>query len=308
MLRDHIEQHLPGNYPRLAQIREYIEALCKQFVDSGRADPKFLKEIGSGSKQKFWACVSEAIVADRLSGCTFGSRERLGEGPDFLVLNGDRKIWIEVVCPQPTGLPADWSNSQQDTWVSLPHEQILLRWTSAIRAKAEALLGSEDGTKAGYLKSGLVHRDDAYVIAVNGCMLRRGDGDLPSLFGISRFPFAAEAVFPFGPVEVRLDRNSFEVLGQGHQVRPTIQKPNRSKVPTYTFLDKRFAPISAIWALDANGGAVIGNCDPMIVVHNPLATNPVPVGFLPAEADYVAVERGDHFELSAIRDGSEVDS
>ena len=68
-----------------------------------------------------------------------------------------------------------------------------------------------------------------------------------------------------------------------------------------TFLDPRFAPISAIWAVDLNGASVIGNSEPMVVIHNPFALNPIPVGFLPVDSEYVATPSGeDDFLLEKI--------
>ena len=216
------------------------------FVESGLADPKFVSELVSGEEHKFWSCLSEALIAQRLSDKKFlarSSRERFpeffersvaytknrclrlgtcthalvafaprdiydqvagirnlvvpsrardkicsstdsievfsdpawnfglarpkpGVGPDFLVMNGERKIWIEVVCPEPVQLPDKWLNFQPNTVVSFPHEEILLRWTSAIKVKAEQLIGNENRPR-GYLASGIVAKEDAYVIAVN---------------------------------------------------------------------------------------------------------------------------------------------
>lgn len=61
-----IEQQLPGQHLRTNAIREYLANARIQFVQRGLADPKFASELTSGSNQKFWACISEALVADRL--------------------------------------------------------------------------------------------------------------------------------------------------------------------------------------------------------------------------------------------------
>lgn len=296
MIRAHIEKRFSGEHPRRIAVREYLASACERFVNRGLADPKFASELASGPEQKFWACVSEALIADRLRDKQFGARNTPGEGPDFLVMDGARRIWIEVMCPEPINLPAGWLNPPSGVVIDFPHEQILLRWTSAIKAKAEALIGSSDGKQAGYIKSGLVASDDAYVIAVNGCLLR--GGRFPTLFGISQFPFAAEAVFPIGPYQLRIDRETLEVVDRGHQHRPYVLNKNGARVPAYTFLDPRFNRISAIWAVDLDGGSAIGNSEPMVVVHNPNATSRVPLGFLPADDEYVAVAEGDEFALS----------
>ncbi len=305
MISAYIAKQIPGDHPRTAAVRQYLAAACAEFVKLGLADPKFISELGADSRQKFWACISEALVADRLRDKAFGPRKVRGKGPDFLVMAGTRRVWIEVVCPEPINVSSDWLSPQSSQAVSFPHKEILLRWTSAIKAKAEALVGSSDGERIGYLKSGLVAPDDAYVIAVNGCQLR--SGPFPSLFGISQFPFAAEAVFAIGPYQLAIDRESREVVDRGHQHQPFVLNKNRAEVPTFTFLDPWFNPISAIWALDMNGGSAIGNSEPSAVVHNPNAINPVPVGFLPTDHEYVATAEGSDFVLSKLPPSGAID-
>lgn len=293
-----LEKRFPGDHPRAVAMRRHIANMCAEFVESGLADPKFVSELMSESDQKFWACVSEALVANRLRDKQFGKRKAVGAGPDFLVMDGDRKIWIEVICPEPTGLPTEWLDPKINEAVSFPHEEILLRWTSAIKAKSERLVGSEDGTRKGYIASGVVDPADSYVIAVNGCQLR--SGPFPALLGISQFPFAAEAVFPVGPYQLQISRDTPKVVDRGHQHRPFVLNKNRAEVPALAFLDPRFNSVSAVWALDLNGSSAIGNSEPSAIIHNPNALNPVPVGFLPADDEYVATPFGSDLVLSKV--------
>lgn len=298
MILSQLKKHFPGDHSRTIILRDHIGKALVDFVDSGLADSKFVSELISNSDQKFWACVSEALIATRLRHKQFGVRKTLGAGPDFLLMNGSCRIWVEVICPEPTNVPLDWLTPKAGEAVNFPHEAILLRWTSAIKAKAEMLVGSEDGTRMGYLRSGVVGPEDAYVIAVTGCQLR--SGPFPALFGISQFPFAAEAVFPVGPYQLRLDRNTLRVVDRGHQHRPFVLNQNRAQVPAFVFLDPRFNAVSAIWALDINGGSAIGNSEPSAVIHNPNALNPVPIGFLPADYEYAANLMGDELVLSKV--------
>lgn len=298
MISSILTRRFPGDNPRTIAVREYIAESCSRFIKSGLADPKFQSELAHESDQKFWSCVSEALVAGRLCDKKFGQRKTVGEGPDFLVLDGDRKVWIEVICPEPKNVPNDWLNPKSGEAISFPHEEILLRWTSAIKAKVEILIGREGETSSGYIASGVVAPKDAYVIAVNGCRLR--SGPFPALMGISQFPFAAEAVFPIGPYQVKIHKETLETVGGAHQHRPYILNKNRAQVPALTFLDSRFNPISAIWALDLNGESIIGNSEPSAVIHNPNALNPVPVGFLSADHEYVAIRDRDNFVLSRL--------
>lgn len=285
MIETHINKKFPLNNPQSIAYRQELNRVCNEFLDSGLADSKFVKELTSGQDSKFWACISEALLADRLRDKVIPERSSIGEGPDFLVMDDNRKVWIEVICPEPCEIPSDWLNHEEGV-IEFPHNDILLRWTAAIKEKAEKLIGNADGTIKGYIQTGVVAANDAYVIAVNGCQLR--SGPFSALLGISQFPFAAEAVFAFGPLQLKINKETLKVIERGHQHRPNIINKNEAEVPTYTFLDPRFNPISAIWAVDINGGSVIGNGEPMSVIHNPNALNPVSKGFLPADSEYIA--------------------
>lgn len=295
-----IAAHIRQRYPKPGQQELYaamLAATCQAFADSGLADPKFAGELVSGSDTKFWSCVSEALLAERLREKTFPTRTP-GHGPDLLVLSGNRKVWVESICPEPAGVPDAWLNIQPNTVGDFPHQAILLRWTSAVKEKAEKLLGSFDGQTPGYLAKGVVAPSDAYVIAVNGCRLRHGP--FSALLGISQFPFAAEAVLPIGPYQLQINRETAKVVERGHQVRFHVEKPNKALVPTSMFLDPKFAAVSAIWAVELDGTSAVGNHEPSAVVHNPLATSPVPIGFLNADDEYVAVKDGDEYIFSKV--------
>ncbi len=285
-----LEQKYPGDKLR-AIFRSEVLRVCSAFQASGMADPKFESELTSGSDPKFWSSLSEALIYEKLKNYQFLPRTNIGVGPDFLVSEGGRRIWIEVVCPEPTGLPEDWLEIKLGRVGTTPHNEILLRWTSAYKEKAEKLLGSSNGRTKGYLCSGIVACNDVYVIAINGCQLRHGP--FSQLHGISQFPYAAEAVLPIGPYQVRIDRGTLEAVGSGHQERPFIPKPNGASVSTHAFLDPNHRMISAVWAVDFNCCGAIRNHEPSAIVHNPCAINPLTPGFLPADEEFHAISTGD---------------
>lgn len=265
------------------------ETICKKYIELGLADPNFDENLCCGDNARFWQRLSEALLAHELLEVGLDLRPS-HDGPDMLIKHEGRNIWIEVICPEPTGVPADWLNHTVNSVVAFPHEAILLRWTAAIKQKAEQLLGNPTKNCAGYLEKGVVMSSDAYVIAVNGRRLRNF---FPSLSGISQFPFAVEAVFAVGPYAIKIDRNTRERADAGHQHRPIVLKPNGSPVPAYTFLGPAFRPISAIWATDVDERWILGNTKPMAVIHNPNAVNPIPQAFLPANWEYAASECGE---------------
>lgn len=292
LIESSVNDILPGDFAHQVSLRRRWVEVLTAFSTSPHADPKFLNELGCRDPQKFWACLSEALVYERLNGKRFADR-KAGKGPDFLLEDGLRRTWVELTCPEPTGVPAEWLEPLPGRGHSFPHREILLRWTAAIKAKVDRLLG-QDGN-GGYLSEGIVQPDEAYVIAVNGCRMR--SGPFSQLEGISQYPLAAEAVFPIGPYQVRLNRESLEVVDRGHQYRPCITKPTGALIPAVAFLEPQYAHVSAIWAVDFDGSRVVGNREPAVVVHNPLAVNPIPIGFLPADAEYVATPEGDEYIL-----------
>lgn len=273
--------------------RNAIIGSCNDFVESGLADTTYIAELTSGDDGKFWSRVSEALISSHLkyAGMTLDNSPR-DEGPDFLLMDGDRKIWIEVISPTPSGVPDGWikSTSQKLEVFTLPHESILLRWTSAIKEKAEKLIGKSDGSYEGYISKGIVAPEDAYVIAINGCQLHRPG--FIGMEGISQFPYAVEAVFPVGPFQVFISPDTMKQVGADYQYRPEIININGSPVPADTFLDPKFEQVSAIWAVDIDGSSVMGNRECLAVVHNPNAMNPIPTHLLPAYDEYVATPNG----------------
>jgi hypothetical protein len=137
MILDHIEKFVSGEHLHSVVVRRHLTETTQRFIDSGLADPKFITELASASEQTFWACMSEVLVADVLQGISFAERKKIGNGPDFLLRNGDQKIWIEVICPSPSGIRVDWLQKQMGTVINFPHKEVLLRWTSAVKEKAE---------------------------------------------------------------------------------------------------------------------------------------------------------------------------
>lgn len=267
-------------------MRELGPKLCRDFLIKGLGDINSESRLCSQDNNSFWQQFSEVVLADQMEKVSL-SLSRQSAGPDFLIEHQQKRIWVEVICPTPVGVPMDWLNPPNCQAYSLPHEALLLRWTSAIKEKAEKLIGKPGIPQSGYLHKGYVGEDDAYVIAINARLLRAG---WPQIEGISQWPFAVEATFSVGPYALTLDKNSLDVVDRGHQHRPIIPKPNGATVPADTFHDPRFAPISAVWATDFDECLVIGKPQPMVVVHNPAARNPLERNILPAFNEYVALK------------------
>lgn len=293
-----LAESFKARYPHESEkgrlIRQRVEEVCNDFINAGYGDINTAQRLCSTDDGRYWQQLSEVLIATQLLR-TGISIEHPRAGPDFLFEYNGRRIWIEVICPEPRGIPSDWTNHIPGTPISLPHEEILLRWTAAIKERAERLLGKSG--VSGYLGKGIVAPEDVYVIAVNGRLLRGFGGVFPELTGISQFPFAVEATFAVGPLQVLIDRNSMKATESGHQHRPLIAKPKGNAVPADTFLSPRYAPIGAVWAVDLDELTLLDEKRPMAVIHNPHATVPLPRNLLPAGDEYVARDYGSHYQL-----------
>lgn len=292
-----LEAALASRYSHLP-MRDLVHSVCKHFLDSGLGDDNAEQRLCSNIDTIYWQQLSEVLLAHQLLAKNITPIHRKA-GPDFLIRNGEQNVWIEVICPEARGLSPSWLRPISGQAGDFPHEALLLRWTAAIKEKSEKLLGGD--SCRGYLSEGIVGGSDAYVIAINGRLLRGFNGVFPELNGISQFPFAVEAAFCVGPIEVRLDRETLAIVAQGYKHRQFVRKPSGANVPTDTFFDPRFASVSAIWAMDIDESILLGQHGEQAVVHNPSAANRVPAGLLPAHSDYVATEYTEYYRIDRLK-------
>jgi hypothetical protein len=163
-LREAIESRYPHANERIFALRESVIAACQRYIDAGLGDRNAERRLCSLDDWTYWQQLAEVLVAHQLqlAGLRFFHP---AEGPDFCVEHEGRRIWIEVITPTPANIPEAWLAPPGGGVRDFPHEAILLRWTAAIKEKAEKLLGNDRGLR-GYLAAGVVAADDAYVIAI----------------------------------------------------------------------------------------------------------------------------------------------
>jgi type I restriction enzyme S subunit len=288
-----LDTQLESRYGHNPTALDYMQRMIFKHIDELKlGDKKLIKDLCGNDDHKYWESLSEILLAHSLLS-TEATLTRKKKGPDFLFQKNNINIWIEVTCPRPMGLPPEWTNIElrpNNIAYSSPLDQILLRWTNSIDAKSKKLVE--------YLEKKIVLPTAAYVIAINGRRLR---DRIPELIGVSGYPYAAEAVFPIGPRFVSIDRHTHNISDSGHIHRTEVKKPGSSAVPTEFFLSKDSEYVSAIWATDICEVTVTENITPqMAVIHNPFAKNPIPLGLLPAQKEYIAINQGDSFLIETI--------
>lgn len=154
MLEKFLLARYPSSSSERVKVREFVQQLCRRHVKLGLGDQNFESNPCSDSEHQYWQFLSEALPALELLNAGLDVRPSR-DGPDFLVMHEERKIWVEVICPEPNGVPENWFTQESNRRVTFPHEAILLRWTAAIKEKAEKLLGNPEKNVLGYLKKGV---------------------------------------------------------------------------------------------------------------------------------------------------------
>jgi hypothetical protein len=289
-----ISEFLQQRFPDPEFSDHYVE-LLREYLESGLAPPNLTAEIKVGDRG-LYAHIWEAMLYRHLRSLRFefrqGNVRRAGQrGPDFGIVHEGQTIWIEAIVASPEGIPADYLRPPapgEFKTGSFPHEQILLRWTSALRDKRVKLQG--------YVEDAVIAGTEGTVIAINGCRTTGGYQDN----GITQMPFAVEAVFPVGPLAVRVDRSDGRVVGDAyHTARYMIEKPNGASVPTDSFLNPEYANVSAVLGC---GRSHMRYGLPLAVIHNPLATIPLLPGILGVDKEYVVDDEGEAYSLRRLNE------
>lgn len=294
-LSDALRARYSGALPGDETVRQRVLEICQWYIDAGLGDADANLRLASADDATYWQQLSEVLIANELVQAGLAP-SRKPSGPDFLIEHGGRRVWIEVVCPEPKGIPTDWLTRTEGV-VSLPHEQIILRWTAAIKEKFEKLTGKPGRPETGYLAKGIVAPDDGYIIAVNGRLLR---DRFPQISGISQFPFAVEVTLAVGPFSIHIDRDTLKTTWSGLQHRPLVQKPNGAMVPADTFFDPGYVPVSGVWATDFDENVLFGASKPSILAHNHAASNPLPALILPVQSEYRATVGTEEYSIDRV--------
>jgi hypothetical protein len=259
------------NHPRTAEIRLFIERLWAQYQPY--ADRDFLKRSQIEFDARFW----EMYLACTLLECRVPiiarqNRRFISRGPDLQM--APPYGWVEAVAVS-AGVGEDAVNDGVCGKArSVPDDQIILRLLQGISAKLIAY--------DRYVRNTVVSTSDSYIIAVN-------PSAVPSAHSERDIPRIVRGLFPIGFEQFLIESSSLRVLESSHEYRGHITKSKGGEVPTTLFQDERSSGLSAVVysvATPWNGPFKLGS--DFVVVHNPLARNPWPLGTLKVGLEYWA--------------------
>jgi hypothetical protein len=261
---------IESSRPEPQRARELIESLwwkTAPYVEEGTPN-----RLRFEFHATFWEMYVTAVLLDqRLPvAANRDRRHRRGKGPDIQI--GSVEAWFEAISATPgDGADAVPGYSFEDC-APVPDEAFKLRLTAAIREK---FLKHKN-----YLSKGFVNPFEPFVIAVNG-------GAVPHVHQETFPPRIVGALFPFGHETVRIDLRTKAVVDSRFAYQGAVTKKNGVPVPTTFFEQEESRGISAV----VYSTAEAFNCynipgSELMLIHNPLATSPLPKGYLRIGREY----------------------
>jgi hypothetical protein len=236
-------------------IKNYLDTLLKTYWPFCQNAKKFINEI----KIDLIGCWWEMFLANLMIEKGFVLEKTPPKGPDIKVrLNDGKVLWIEAIAISDGEKPANLIPDELDGFF-IDEEPFLLRLTSGIHDKKIKMLG--------YLKDGIVKKEDFFIIAVNTGKFSFFDLDL-------HYPAIAKIVFKIGALALEYKVKDGKADGEPigfHQVRPTINKKN-TPISANLFLSPEYSGVSAL-IYSKNNFWNMPTSDNVITVYNPTALN-----------------------------------
>jgi len=225
----------------LPRIKEkkWMEKLWEKYEPY--ADSSFSEEFKYHFAQRSWELYLGATLLNR--GFTLGQHNN--NGPDFDIQDGKgrRLAWVEAITKEKGNGSKKVPDMIENASVDFPEEKIVLRISYALDDKFKKYCG--------YLTKNIVKDNEPYIIAVNRSRLDYFDPELPLIL-------------------------------KAH-CRPSIGNQNDKDGSILFFKDANHAGVSAV--IYCKDGILDSPQLPkemgknFIVVHNPLAKNPLPSRF-----------------------------
>jgi hypothetical protein len=244
--------------------RRFVESLWQMYQPYAGSD--FRERFATQMQQHFWEMYLTCALLRQGKQVLLQPNPKKGRrGPDVKVQESDQIIWLEATAvTHGTGANAvpryECGPGKPIVAYDVPDEEMVLRYTSALKTKFEKYEGY----------------DDTILAASDMCMIAISAGELDHRYTEMLYPRILHALFPIGNYAVTINTTTMETTQERHQYRDRIRK-----IPTTFFATDAHAKISAVlfsYSDICNPPVVLGN--DFVVVHNPFAINPLPRGWL----------------------------
>jgi|GEM_PF-458540 len=306
-IRAHLEERYPDNEYRFNRAcKDFALRLWETFQHHDLRDNDFVEQFTSENIETHIQRYSEMLFAWHFINLGYVPTSQR-KGPDLCIEHNGQRIWIEIITPSlkpPSGdspeaqrmakLVQDYqapppTKPENFRAIDVPCVPVLLRWTAALREKRNKWIK--------YLEKGLVQPNEPYLIAINSKLLGRH-----GFIGISQNPVPLEIAFAIGPMTITIDPKTVKEIDSGVSYRPHVMNHNQTDIPTRIFFDSSYKEVSGILAthVELDAATQPNPPSPLVLIHNPQATNPLPQGIWGAKEEYVAKRVEEHWRISDI--------
>lgn len=258
--------------PRFERERLFLQKLWERYDNSKCSDKNFPVKITQKFHQRFW----EMYLTYTLIEAGRNPLPKVQEkGPDICVEEQDTLIWVEAIASErgEKGKPDSVPQLEIGIPAKIPEANIIFRFTNAFDEKFKKYKN--------YLSDDTIVSTDAYIIAING-------GQIPySSIADDGIPRIVKTVFAIGDYTKTVNIDTLETIDGGIQNRSNLLKRSGSPVFTKFFLDENHKGVSGLLFSNIsilNRPEKLGN--DVILIHNPLATNRIPDGWLKMGREY----------------------
>ena len=270
------------------KMRNHIEGLWAEYEPY--ADGDFREGFAQDVHGRFWELLLGTTLLRSGHQLLPRSERNAGGGqPDICVLEDGSRTWIEAIAPTkgkagsdqvPTILPINEGGGL----VPVPLRQTQLRTTSAFWTKSKKV-------KA-YLEEGAIDPSERIIIAISASRFATVATEGP--------PLILSSLFPIGAAFVRVERNSGEVVEEGYNYAPTIERLG-DEIPRTAFSGPKFSYVSGVLWSRISLGNLSRQDRPLTMVHNPYAEVPIEQGWGPWDKEYVVSEDASEWAVYNIR-------
>jgi len=254
--------------PRCQEAKVFVSQLWQAVHNY--LDPDLPVKLPNQFHQHFWEIYLAASLLE--IGLNL-EHSNSSDGPDICIKScSDSSVWVEAV----TALAGEGVDAVQKAEFGVvrdvPDDQIKLRLLNAFDKKSKKY--------DVYKQKNWVDSKDPYIIAINAALV-------PSASLEREIPRIVRSLLPFGHSVLHLDKETLNVVDTSYEYQGKIVKASGKGPETTSFLNPQFSGISAVIysCADAfNYPTEISKS--LLLLHNPLAVNPVPLGFLKKGYEY----------------------
>ncbi len=255
--------------------RKLTEKLWEQFEPF--SDAHFSGELAIDFDARFWEM---DLTVDILNQGLSVSCPK--PGPDVCVSDNGQSYWFEAICPRAGSGKDEVPSPMVGGITKVPEDQIKLRYTSAIQEKFNKY--------ELYCEKGTIEKNEPYVIAINSCQIPSARADFNP-------PRIVRTVFPVGGEILKVNKATGETE-VSFAFSATVQKASGAEIDIQYFIDPKYSGISGILFSYSDCCNRSAKKNDWVLIHNPLADNPLPHKFVSCMQEYAAIKSSeDTYEL-----------